>query len=378
VSAHLGQFSGRLTIDLGAIARNWKGLDKISSTALTGAVVKADAYGCGMLPVANVLSRAGAQFFFVATPDEALALRANLPDAHIFVLNGLYPGAAKLYAAHRLMPMINSVPMLDEWLAMCVQEGEAIAAGFQFDTGMNRLGFTLHDVSLVKNRLKDTGYQPQVIISHLACADIPAHEKNSTQRALFQSILAQFPQVPASLANSAATLGGRENHFQMVRPGISLYGGRAIQGRPNPMASVVNLEMPLVQIREARTGESVGYGATQTLNRDSRLAIIGAGYCDGLLRSASSSNTRSGGFVAIKDKIMPILGRVSMDTIIVDITELGPDVPNPGEMIEILGPNISIDDLGDASATIGYEILTSMTGRYNRFYRDENGNILQA
>jgi len=378
VSAYTGQFSGRLTIDLSAIARNWKGLSKISSNSLTAAVVKADAYGCGMVPVAKTLSQAGAQFFFVATPDEGHALRTEMPDVHIFILNGLFAGAGKFYAQHRLMPIINSIPMLNEWLALCVEAGEALPAGFQFDTGMNRLGFRLPDISIVQSRIKETGYQPQVIMSHLACADIPAHEKNGTQRALFQSVIAHFPQIPASLANSAAILGGRENHFQMVRPGISLYGGRAVQGRPNPMAGVVTLEMPLIQVREARTGESVGYGATQTLNRDSRLAIVGAGYSDGLLRSASSSNGRSGGFVAVRGKLAPILGRVSMDTIIVDITELGPNIPNPGEMIEIIGPNVSIDDLADACGTIGYEILTSLQGRFNRFYRDENGNISEG
>ena len=378
MSAHIGQFSGRLTIDLGAIGRNWRGLDRISTNSLTAAVVKADAYGCGMVPVAKALARAGTQFFFVATPDEGLALRNQLPDAHIFILNGLFAGAGKFYAKHRLMPIINSLPMLNEWLAVCIEASEALPAGFQFDTGMNRLGFSLQEISIVQSRIKETGFLPQVIMSHLACADIPAHEKNGTQRALFQSVMAQFPQIPASLANSAAILGGRENHFQMVRPGISLYGGRAIQGRPNPMASVVTLEMPLIQIREARTGESVGYGATQTLNRDSRLAIVGAGYSDGLLRSGSSSNTRSGGFVAIKGKPAPILGRISMDTIIVDITELGPNIPEPGEMIEIIGPNISIDDVADACNTIGYEILTSLQGRFNRFYRDENGNLTEG
>ncbi len=378
MSADIGQFSGRLTIDLGAIARNWKGLDAISANSLTAAVVKANAYGCGMERVAATLSHAGAQFFFVATPDEGLALRTQMPDAHIFILNGLFAGAGKLYTQHNLMPVINSLPMLNEWLAICIEAGEALPAGFQFDTGMNRLGFRLQDISIIQSRIKETGYQPQVIMSHLACADIPAHEKNATQRALFQSVIAQFPQIPASLANSAGILGGRENHFQMVRPGISLYGGRAVQGRPNPMAGVVTLEMPLIQIREARTGESVGYGATQTLNRDSRLAIVGAGYSDGILRSASSSTARSGGFVAIGGKLAPILGRVSMDTIIVDITELGPNIPDPGEMIEIIGPNISIDDLADASGTIGYEILTSLHGRYNRFYRDENGNLSEG
>jgi alanine racemase len=338
-------------------------------------VVKADAYGCGMSHVAQALSQEGVQFFFVATPDEALVLRATLPDAYIFVLNGLFPGAARLYAENHLMPVLSSMAMLDEWLAVCFEAGEALPAGFHFDTGMNRLGFRLADASLVQNKMQDSGYKPQVIMSHPACADVPAHEKNGTQRALFQSLLAQFPNIPASLANSAGTLGGREIHFQMVRPGISLYGGRAIQGRPNPMAPVVTLEMPIVQIREARTGETVGYGATQNLNQDSRIAVIACGYADGFLRSLSSSNGRPGAHVAIGGKLVPVLGRVSMDTICVDITALSPITPQPGDLVEIIGPNVSIDDLADSAGTIGYEILTSLKGRFKRFFRDANGNI---
>lgn len=378
LSAFTGQFSGRLTIDLGAIARNWKGLDRISANALTGAVVKADAYGCGMLPVAQTLSRAGAQFFFVATPDEGIALRAALPDAYIFVFNGLFPGAARLYAEQRLMPLLGSLSMLDEWLNVCLEVGDALPAGFHFDTGMNRMGFRLQDASIIQNRMQTSGYRPQVIMSHLACADVPAHEKNSTQRALFQSLLAQFPNIPASLANSAGTLGGRENHFQMVRPGISLYGGRALQGRPNPMSAAVTLEMPILQIREARTGETVSYGATQTLNRDSRLAIVGTGYADGYLRSLSSSNGRPGGHVALKGRLLPVVGRVTMDSLVVDVTELGPNAPEAGDMLEIIGPNISVDDLADWGGTIGYEILTSLKGRFKRFYRDEHGNVSEG
>ena len=378
MNAFIGQSSGRLTVDLGAIARNWQGLDRISANSLTGAVVKANGYGCGMLPVSLALSRVGAQFFFVATLDEGLALRAALPDVHIFVLNGLFPGTAKLHAEQRLMPVLGSLSMLDEWLALSVNLGDALPAGLHFDTGMNRTGFRLQDASIVRNKMNNSGYKPQVIISHLCCADVPGHEKNSAQRALFQALLAQFPDIPASLANSAGTLGGRENHFQMVRPGISLYGGRAIQGRPNPMGHAVTLEMPIVQIREARAGESVGYGATLTLNRDSRLAIVGTGYADGYFRSLSASNGRPGGHVAAGNQLLPVLGRVSMDSIIVDITELGTNTPAPGEMVEILGPHVSIDDMAAAAGTIGYEVLTSLGGRYRTIYRDETGQVYEG
>lgn len=359
---------GQLTVDLGALARNWRALDQVSAGALTGAVVKADAYGTGIVAASKALYAAGARFFFTATPDEAMAVRAVLQDAHIFVLNGLYPGAANLYIRQNLMPVISSMAMLEEWLAKCLERNEAYPSALHFDTGMNRLGFRLNEAGLVRSRIEQLGYAPQMVMSHLACADQPNHEKNRTQLALFSSIMAQFPNIPASLANSAGVMAGRDYHFQMVRPGVALYGGRAVIGRKNPMAPVVSLHVPVLQVKEGRTGETVGYGATYTLVRDSRLAIISHGYADGFFRSLSGSNTRPGGKVAVRGKLCPVVGRVSMDLVIVDITELGTDLPYPGEGVEILGPLVGVDDQGDAAGTIGYEVLTSLKGRYTRNY----------
>jgi alanine racemase len=291
-----------------------------------------------------------------------------VPDSYIFVLNGLFPGAAPLYVGERLMPVLNSVPMLEEWLVACLGRNEALPAAIHFDTGMNRLGFRLGEASIVKRMIDDVGYAPQMIMSHLACADQPQHEKNRTQLALFSSVMAQFPGVPASLANSAATMTSREMHFQMVRPGIALYGGRAVNGRKNPMMPAVTLEAPVIQVRECKTGESVGYGATYILPRDTRLAIIALGYADGFIRSASSTNQHAGGKTFIRGRLCPILGRISMDMFAVDITDLGNDVPLPGEMVEVLGPHVSIDDQAEPAGTIGYEFLTSLKGRYPRTY----------
>ncbi|WDR05589.1 alanine racemase [Devosia rhodophyticola] len=362
---------GHLTIDLGALVRNWRALDKVSAGALTGAVIKADAYGTGIVPAAKTLYAAGARFFFTATVDEAIAVRAVLQDAHIFVLNGLYPGAANLYVRQNLMPVLSSTSMLEEWLAKCVERNEAYPAALHFDTGMNRLGFRLNEAAVVAEQIERLGFAPQMIMSHLACADLPNHEKNRTQLALFQSIISRFPGIPASLANSAGVMGGRDYHFQMVRPGVALYGGRAVIGRTNPMAHVVTLHAPILQVKEARTGESVGYGAGITLSRETRLAIVGIGYADGFFRSLSSSTGRKGGAVAIRGHICPVVGRVSMDQIAVDITELGGDLPVPGEGVEILGPTIGVDDVADAAGTIGYEVLTSLKGRYTRSYLGE-------
>jgi alanine racemase len=361
-------YGGRMTVDLAALTRNWRALDKVSAGALTAAVVKADAYGTGITTTSKALFAAGARFFFTAHIEEAIAVRAALPKAHIFVLNGLYPGAADVYVQQGLMPVLSSVPMIEEWLAMCLRRGEAFAAALHFDTGMNRLGFRLNEASIVRKQIDAVGFQPQMVMSHFACADQPSHEKNRTQLALFQAVMAQFPNIPASIANSAGLMTGREHHFQMVRPGIALYGGRAVFGRKNPMAPVVTLEVPILQVKEGKTGETVGYGAMQTLARDSRLAIIGIGYADGFSRALSSSNARSGGKVAIRGKVLPIIGRISMDMTIVDITELGQDIPAPGEMAEVLGRTISVDEQADAAGTIGYELLTSLKGRYQRVY----------
>jgi alanine racemase len=361
-------YGPRLTVDLGAIARNWQALNAVAQGALTSAVVKADAYGTGLATTGKALYAAGARFFFVATPDEGLALRAALPESHIFVLNGLFPGAAPLYVGERLMPVLNSLPMLEEWLVACLSRNEALPAALHFDTGMNRLGFRLNEASIVRRMIDEVGYAPQVIMSHLACADQPLHEKNRTQLALFTSVMAQFPGVPASLANSAAAMTSRDTHFQMVRPGIALYGGRAVNGRKNPMLPVVTLEAPILMVREARTGEAVGYGATYTLTRDSRIAVVALGYADGLFRAVSGTNHRPGGRAWLRGQIVPIIGKVSMDMFAVDITDLGSDIPRAGEMVEVLGPHVSIDDQAEAANTIGYEVLTSLKGRYPRNY----------
>lgn len=359
---------GQLNIDLGALARNWRALNKVSAGVLTAAVVKADAYGTGIEMASKALHSAGARFFFVATPDEGMAVRAAVPDAHIFVLWGLYPGAANLYIRQNLMPVLSSMSQLEEWLEKCLERNEAYPAGLHFDTGINRTGFRLSEASVVRERLERLGYAPQMVMSHLACADQPNHEKNRTQLALFGSVMAQFPGIPASLANSAGLMTGRDYHFQMVRPGIALYGGRAMAGRKNPMAPVVSLHVPILQVTEGRTGETVGYGAAYSLNRNSKLAILGYGYADGYFRSLGGVNQRPGGKVFIRGKLCPVIGKISMDLTVVDITELGSDLPMPGEGAEVLGPNISVDDQGDWGGTIGYEFLTSLKGRYTRNY----------
>ncbi|WP_116653668.1 alanine racemase [Pelagibacterium sediminicola] len=358
---------GGISVDLDAITRNWKAIDTISGQALTAAVVKADAYGLGLRAVSRTLYQAGARFFFVATPDEGVALRAALPRAHIFILDGLVPRTARDYAAHNLMPVLASMGQLTEWLDFCLNRGEAAPAALHFDTGFNRVGFRMKEAELVQRELSQTRFEPQMIMSHLACADQPSHEMTRKQNGLFQGILNLFPDIPASLANSAAIMTSKDYHYQMVRPGIAVYGGRAINSRSNPMAPVIAMDVPILQIKEARIGETVGYGALHRLRRDTRLAIVGIGYADGFFRSLSGIGGQMGGKVAINGALAPILGRISMDMTAIDITDV-PGFVQPGDLVEVLGPNVTVDDVADAARTIGYEILTTLNGRFPRRY----------
>ncbi|WP_127145816.1 alanine racemase [Pelagibacterium montanilacus] len=359
---------GGITVDLDAIARNWRALDTVASSALTAAVLKADAYGTGARAVGRTLYKAGARFFFVATPDEGVHLRAALPaEAHIFVLDGLLPGTSADYAGHRLMPVLASLEQLGEWLDFCIERSQPFPAALHFDTGFNRVGIRSEDAERTRAELDRSGFEPQMVMSHFACADQPTHEMTRKQHGIFQSVLTQFPNTPASIANSAALMTSRDFHFQMVRPGIALYGGRAVNGRANPMSPVVSMHVPVLQVKQARMGETVGYGAAYRLRRDTRLAIMALGYADGFMRALGGTVGNPGGRVAIEGRIAPILGRVSMDMTAVDITDI--DVPvKPGDLLEVLGQTVRIDDVADAARTIGYEILTTLNGRFPRQY----------
>ncbi len=358
---------GGITIDLGAIVRNWTALDTIVGKALTGAVLKADAYGTGATAVGRALYQAGARFFFVATPDEGVALRKAVPHAFIFVLDGLVPQTAKDYAAHGLMPVLASMSQLTEWLDFCLNQGKAEPAALHFDTGFNRVGFRMKEAELVKREIDQAGFEPQMIMSHFACADQPTHEMTRKQNGLFQGILNHFPDVPASLSNSAGIMASKDFHYHMVRPGIAMYGGRAINGRPNPMAPVIEMHVPILQIKEARIGETVGYGAAYRLRRDTRIAMMALGYADGYLRHLSGIGGQQGGRVTVNGHVVPVLGRVSMDMTAIDITDVQ-GLVQPGDLVEVLGPTIGIDDVADAARTIGYEILTTLNGRFPRRY----------
>lgn len=337
-----------LTIDLSALAANWRALAKMSETE-TGAVVKADGYGLGAGRVALKLAAQGARQFFVAVAQEGVALRRALgPGPSISVFSGHMAGDAELLRAAGLIPMINS---LDQML----RHVEALPGhpfGLQLDTGMNRLGMepaewsALRDIALAQ--------RPTLLMSHLACADTPDHPMNVQQRRIFDAMTDGI-DVPRSLAATGGTLLGEAYHYDLIRPGVGLYGGLPfVDARP-----VVTLDIPVIQVREVAAGETVGYANAWTAQGASRIATISAGYADGLIRAMGPQAT-----LTCDGQKVPVVGRVSMDLITVDVTRL----PFDPETLQLIGPHQSVDWVAGFSDTIGYEVLTSLGARYDRVY----------
>ncbi|MFG1297994.1 alanine racemase [Xanthobacter variabilis] len=354
-------------MDLSAIADNWRTLSALAAPAECAAVVKANAYGLGIDRVAPALWRAGARTFFVAHLKEAQHLRTLLPEATIYALNGLLPGTAPAFAAANLRPVLGSAPEIGEWSDYCRDQGVNLPAAIHVDTGMHRLGISLEEAVRLSESYRMLGFTPSLIMSHLACADTPGHVLTARQHLVFADVARRFPQVKASLANSAGTLMGREFRFDLVRPGIFLYGGVAISGVP-PLRPVVRLEARVIQVGTAPAGETVGYGATQRLTRDSRLATVHVGYADGFFRAAGSTDARRGAEAVLAGQRCPLVGRISMDLATLDITDLPPDTVARGDKAVFLGEGISVDELAEKAGTIGYEVLTALGGRYLRHY----------
>lgn len=355
---------GRLTIDLGGLAANWKAI-AAGVASETGAVVKGDGYGIGLIQAGRALAAAGCRTFFVALPEEGLTLRATLPSAVIYVLDGLVPGSLEILIAANLRPVLGSLAEIEEW-ARARQNGAATSAALHVDTGMNRLGLTVAEAeALAADASLMAALSPSLIMSHLAAADTPAHALNARQLKSFRAVRDRFAGVPASLANSAGIALGPDYHFDLVRPGIALYGAVFAQGTP-PLAPVATLEATVLTVREAKRGETVGYGATQTLKRAARIAILGIGYADGYHRAAGSADGRPGARAFVRGKPAPLVGRVSMDLIAIDVSDIAGVAR--GDTAELFGPNIPVDEAAGHAGTIGYEFLTSLGRRTLRRY----------
>lgn len=358
---------GILEIDLAALYANYRDLAARAAPATCAAVVKADAYGIGLEAASRTLVAAGCDTFFVALIDEARRLRAVAPKAAIYVLNGLNPGTAAAYGAIGARPVLGSRAEIEEWDAHARQSRTAPAA-LHIDTGMMRHGLTPAEANALADGMSPLSFKPSLIMSHLACADDPQNPMTGRQTAAFRTIAARFPGIPASLANSAGLLAFPDTHFDLVRPGIALYGGAIFVSGENPMRAVVRIRIRVIQVREAKSGDGVGYGSERHLTRDSKLAILSAGYGDGIPRAAGSSDKKMGAEVIIGGRRCPLVGRVSMDLVIADVTDLPDGAVRRGDLATLVGDGISVDDLGQPAGTVGYEVLTRLGRRYHRVY----------
>jgi alanine racemase len=359
---------GTLKVDLAAIEANWRALSRQIRSAECAAVVKANAYGLGLEPVAAKLAAAGCKTFFVADLGEARRLRSRAREAAIYVLNGFTPelGAAFIEIAAR--PVINSTTELAEWDAFVAVHNWRGGAALHVDTGMHRLGIPVDEAAALAPRVQTDNHGITLVMSHLACAETATHPLNSTQIRLFNEVRSLFHGVPASLANSSGIFLGDAAYYDLVRPGAALYGVNPVPGRSNPMQSVVELSGRILQVRSVARGETVGYGATWSAKRPSRVAVAALGYADGVPRAASSSVGRSG-MASIAGKRCPFVGRISMDLICIDITELPDGIVRRGDEAVFVGSGISIDDIAAAAGTIGYEVLTHLGLRCHLVYR---------
>jgi alanine racemase len=354
-----------LTVDLDAIAANYRLLVERAGGAVVAGVMKADAYGLGMPRVAPALVRAGCSVFFTAHVDEGIRLRGIVPaTSTIHVLHGPPPGTAADFIEHRLTPVLNDPGQVREWRALCARLGRRLACAVQVDSGMSRMGLAPADLDALGDpRDWLAALEPVLLMSHLACADVPSHPMNARQRARFDAIRAHFPAMPASLANSSAVFLGPDYRYDLVRPGAALYGINPQPGASNPLRQAVSLDARIVQVRTIHAGDAVGYGARYVADGTRRIATIAVGYADGWLRAQSGR-----GCAYIDGVRVPIAGTVSMDSITLDVTGIPDARLQPGMTVELLGAHQHVDDVAAAAGTIGYEVLTRLGGRFERRY----------
>jgi len=354
-----GQRDVEVTIDLGAIVRNLNIIrDHVGPTPVA-ATVKADAYGTGIARVAPALRDAGVDTFFVASIQEGVELRALLPDgARIFVFNGFQKADGEAVATHQLFPVLNTLLQIRAFSDF-VRAGGSNKAAVHLDTGINRLGLDRDQVTaLQQDPALLQGLDIQLWLSHLACADEPGHPLNERQRLRLIEAAAKLPPAPVCFANSAGCLLGKDYHFDLVRPGIALYGGNPTLSEPSLFENVATVSARILQLRRVAPGDSVGYGATFTPDTERRIAIVSIGYADGLFRALGKT-----GSIRIADHEVPFAGRVSMDLLALDVTRCPPDTVQEGEAIEIIGPGNPVDMLSRQADTIPYEILTALRPR---------------
>jgi alanine racemase len=351
-----------LEIDLGAVVANWTALRDRTAPAECAGMVKADAYGLGMAAVAPALAAAGCRLFFVAQLDEGIALRRILPGPEIAVLAGILPRTEAEFVAHQLVPVLNDLGQLALWRGVAAPTRPP--AILHLDTGMARLGLPADEQArLGADPSLLAGIALRAVMSHLACADEHDHPLNARQLAAFRAALAVLPPAPASLANSSGIFLGADYHFTMTRPGAAVYGVNPQPGAVNPMRQTVQLKAKILQTRAIDTGDTVGYGATFRSDRPSRIATLSVGYADGWPRASSNR-----GSAIIAGHHVPVVGRISMDLITIDVSGLDPRLTAPGTLATLIGPGRDVDAVAADAGTIGYEILTGLGRRYHRIY----------
>jgi len=364
---------GVLTIDLAALVANWRLLRGRAGSAECAAVVKADAYGVDIAPAVRALARAGCRTFFAAHLPEAAAARAAAPEASIYVLNGLLPGTAPAFAAANLRPILGSQDELAEWAGFCRSAGVRLPAAIHFDTGMNRLGLRPAEAPEIASHAARADFETALVMSHFVSSEEPENPINARQFEAFARVRSVFPNTPASLCNSSGIFLAERPHLDLVRPGYALYGGNPTPGQANPMRPVVRLEGRIIQLRTAETGETVGYNAQWTVGRRRRLATVSVGYADGYSRAASATDAKRDTQIATGEAIVaglrcPFVGRVSMDLIAVDVSDVPEGAVRRGDLVTLIGDDLTIDEVGRRAGTIGYEVLTSLGRRYARRY----------
>ena len=363
------RFSGAtLTVDLSSLAANWRLISSYIGNSECGAVVKADGYGVGAAEIAKCLQRAGCRHFFVASVNEGISLRKSIGgNSKIYVFNGLGDKEAITeFDKSSLVPVLNSIDDIFLWSRHAQAKGGRSGV-LNFDTGMNRLGFSPNEaINLASQTHFLDGIKIDFIMSHLACADEPENVMNTTQKSLFDEIRSKFPPLKSSLSNSAGIFLNKAFHYDLVRPGAALFGISAENYSAVKLRQVIGFKAKITQIRSVDSESGVGYGASVTVPANSRLATVAVGYADGYLRSLGN---RGYGYAAgVK---VPVVGRISMDLTTFDVTNVPAGQIGPGDDIELISPQHTIDELASEAGTIGYEILTSLGARYRRLYKED-------
>src|SRR3954447_14630718 len=367
----LHESGGILTIDLGAIVANYKMLHARVTPGECAAVVKGDAYGCGIDQVTTALTRAGCQTFFVAHLSEARRGRAIAREAVIYVLNGFSAAGGQGFVDTYARPVINSLVELAEWDHFVAATGFTGSAALPVDTGMNRLGLSIEEAAAIASHIRSENHRITLLMSHLACADRPDHPLNDQQIRQFREIRSLFRGISSSLANSSGIFLDASTYCDVVRPGIALYGGNPTPGKPNPMKPVIELKAHILQVRNLAKGASVGYGATWTAKRDSRIAVIAAGYADGVSRAAATTdaNAVAPREVIVAGKRCRVAGRISMDLMAVDVTDLPVSAVRRDLMATLIGEGLTLDEVATQAGTISYEVLTNLGRRFHRVWK---------